>query len=1053
MKKIINNHLFAVREMLRLKVLFIGVLTFLIPINVVYAQLTVTEATTNAQGAALIEDVFLGSCVSVSNVVYRTGGTNYNAVGEFNNGLTTNIGLDNGIIMTSGRANLAIGPNDRTCQSRDNGGPADADLTVLAGVATFDRTVLEFDFIPQNDTLTFEYVFASEEYHEWVNAGYNDVFGFFISGPGIAGPYLNGAINIALIPATTTPVAIDNVNNGDDGAQDVTFPCATAAATGPCVNCAYFNDNFGGTTIQYDGFTAVLTATAIVTPCQTYHIKLAVGDAGDRIMDSGVFLKAGSFSAGGGVTVEIETTTIPPGIYEGCADAWFIFRRVDGADNTNSITADFTISGTATPGVDYTTLPSSITIPAGQDSILVPIQVALDFITEGNETIVVTLEDPPCACEAPGSATVDILDNDIPLAVTTTGTTTICLGQSANLTANPSGSQTPYTSGWNSGAPAGNNVTVSPTNTTTYTYTVTDNCGGQTVTSSETITVIRPDFTVDDDEQCLDGNSFNFTNTGATGGSVTHLWDFGDSSSSTQENPTHSYAADGNYTVTHYIIFTASACTANASAIITVFPEPVITATVDQNVICSGGTDGVISTSVTGGTANFNYSWNPGGQNTSSITGQGVGTYTVTVTDANGCTDSDAGTIIQVDPVDPTAVCQNITIQLNGTGNATISATDVDNGSSDNCGIASMVVSPNAFTCSELGANTVTLTVTDVNGNTDDCTATVTVEDNVDPVAVCQNISVQLDAAGNATITAGDVDGGSTDNCSVTVSATPLSFTCADLGANTIALTATDGSANTDNCNATVTVQDIIDPIAICQDITVQLDATGNVTIAANDVNNGSNDNCSVTLSATPLSFDCSQTGANTVTLTATDPSGNTDDCTATVTVEDDIDPTALCQDITVQLNASGTASITSASVNNGSSDNCSGLAFSVNPNSFTCADLGVNTVTLTVTDASGNFSTCTADVTIEDNIDPTAVCQNITVQLDATGNASIVVADVDGGSADNCSVSLSATPLSFTCSEVGANTVVLTATDGSGNSTTCNATVTVEDNVDPTAL
>ncbi|MCB9185392.1 MAG: HYR domain-containing protein [Flavobacteriales bacterium] len=1047
MSKTLTDCLVSLRDRCRPTICFL--IIFLSNHYLGFAQLTVTEATTNAEGAALIENVFLGSCVSVSNVTYSSSYSR--AVGEFSNGSTTNIGLDGGIIMTSGRANIAIGPNNSKCAERQNGGPGDADLTALAGVNTRDRTVLEFDFIPQNDTLTFEYVFASEEYHEWVNAGYNDAFGFFISGPGIAGPYSGGAENIALIPGTSTAVTIDNVNNGQQGPTN----CGTTpvAASGPCTNCAYFVDNTGGTTIQYDAFTTVLTATAVVTPCLTYHIKLAVGDAGDQRYDSGVFLKGGSFSAGGGVTVEIETTTIPPGIYEGCADAWFIFRRVDGASNTNAVTANFTVSGTATPGVDYTPLPSSITIPAGQDSILVPISVALDFITEGNESIIVTLENPPCACEAPGSATVDILDNDIPLAVTTTGTTTICLGQSADLTADPTGSQTPYTSGWDNGAPTGDDVTVSPTNTTTYTYTVTDVCGGQTVTSSETITVIRPDFTVDDDEQCFDGNSFNFTNTGATGGSVTHLWDFGDSNSSTQENPTHSYAADGSYTVTHYIIFTASNCTADASALITVFPEPEITATVDQNVICDGGTDGNISTNVVGGTPSYSYLWSPGGQTTSSISGQGVGTYTVTVTDANGCTDSDSQTITQVDPVDPTAVCQNITIQLDGSGNVIISATDVDNGSSDNCGIASMVVSPNAFTCAELGANTVTLTVTDVNGNTDDCTATVTVEDNVDPSAVCQNVTVYLDGSGNASVTAADVDGGSTDNCSVTVSATPLAFICANVGANSVTLTATDQSSNTDNCTATVTVLDTVTPTAICQDITVQLDGSGNVTITANDVDNGSNDNCSVSLSATPLTFNCANTGANTVTLTATDPSGNSDDCTSTVTVEDDQDPTVTCQDITVQLDGSGNVTITSGDVNAGSSDNCSGLAFNVTPGSFTCANLGVNTVTLTVTDASGNVATCTADVTVQDTEDPNALCTDITVYLDASGNATITAADVDNGSTDNCSVTVSATPLAFTCANVGANSVTLTATDQSSNTDNCTATVTVADTTSPAAL
>ncbi|MGB0916595.1 MAG: choice-of-anchor L domain-containing protein, partial [Flavobacteriales bacterium] len=682
--------------------------------------ITVDEANTNQQVRDYVENVLLGSCVTVSNITY-TGPAS--ASGTFD-GTGTILGLDGGIILTTGEGDIAEGPDDDNNAGNDQGNVGDADLTTLAGITTYDAVILEFDFVPQNAGLSFNYIFGSEEYPEWVNAGYNDVFGFFISGPGITGPYSSpgafpgGSQNIALLPATTTPVAIDNVNNGQSG---------TEPATGPCTNCAFYVDNSSGPALQYDGYTTVLTAEATVTPCETYHIKLAVGDAGDHIYDSGVFLEEGSFSAGGGVTVDIQTSTIPPGIFEGCNDAWFIFKRVDLSDTSVPITADFTISGTATPTADYAAFPTSITIPAGEDSVFINLGVVLDFIPEGPETIIVTMDDPPCTCLAPASATVTILDNDIPLAVSTTGTTTICLGQSTGLTASPAGSQTPYTSGWDSGAPAGDNVTVSPTTTTTYTYTVTDNCGGQTVNSSETITVIRPDFTVDDDEQCFDGNNFSFTNTGATGGSVTHLWDFGDSNTSTAENPTHTYAADGTYTVTHSVIYAASNCTADASAIITVFEEPVISLTVDQDVICSGGTDGAISTSVLGGTANYNYLWTPGGATTSGISGLGVGGYSVTVTDANGCTDNGSETIVQNDPVPPTAVCQDITVQLDASGNATISATDIDNGSSDNCGIASMVVSVNAFDCNDIGGNAVTLTVTDVNANVSTCNATVTV--------------------------------------------------------------------------------------------------------------------------------------------------------------------------------------------------------------------------------------------------------------------------------------------------------------------------------------
>ena len=180
-----------------------------------------------------------------------------------------------------------------------------------------------------------------------MDGGFNDAFAFFVAGPGITGPYSspggfpNGSVNVALIPGTTTPVTIDNVNNGFS---------ATEPSTGPCDNCAYYVDNSSGPATQYDGYTTVLATEFAVTPCETYHIRLAIADAGDDQFDSGVFLEGGSFTAGGGVTVEIETSNTPPGIYEGCNDAWFVFRRVEGSDNSSSITADFTISGTATPG-------------------------------------------------------------------------------------------------------------------------------------------------------------------------------------------------------------------------------------------------------------------------------------------------------------------------------------------------------------------------------------------------------------------------------------------------------------------------------------------------------------------------------------------------------------------------------------------------------------------------------------------------------------------------------------------------------------------------------
>lgn len=190
-----------------------------------------------------------------------------------------------------------------------------------------------------------------------------------------------------------------------------------------------------------------------------------------------------------------------------------------------------------------------------------------------------------------------------------------------------------------------------------------------------------------------------------------------------------------------------------------------------------------------------------------------VGTTTVLVVSiATGEFCSFDVTVRDAEP--PQAKCRNITIALDGTGNASITAVQINNGSTDNCGIQSMSLSKTSFSCSDIGANTVTLTVTDVNGNTASCNATVTVQDNTPPVALCKNATVYLDAAGSATLTTGDIDNGSYDACgAVTLSLSKTAFTCADKGSNTVVLTVTDPYNNSATCQATVTVLDTLPPI------------------------------------------------------------------------------------------------------------------------------------------------------------------------------------------------------------------------------------------------
>ncbi len=161
--------------------------------NVSSQSITVDPANNNQEVRDYVEDVLRGTCVTVSNEA-KTGPAN--AFGTFD-GSGTILGLEGGVILTTGRANIAEGPDDENEAGFDQGNGGDPDLTSMAGQNTYDAVILEFDFIPQNDTLRFNYIFGSEEYPEYVNAGYNDVFGFFISGPGFSGPFINGAENIA----------------------------------------------------------------------------------------------------------------------------------------------------------------------------------------------------------------------------------------------------------------------------------------------------------------------------------------------------------------------------------------------------------------------------------------------------------------------------------------------------------------------------------------------------------------------------------------------------------------------------------------------------------------------------------------------------------------------------------------------------------------------------------------------------------------------------------------------------------------------------------------
>lgn len=253
------------------------------------AQLAITTYYPS-QADSVVQNVFFGPGVgSVSNVSF-TGVPG--SLGSFTG--TSNLGFSDGIILSTDDCNYISNPAGSQINGPYNT-TGDPQLQSIASSPVQDAAVLEFDFAPATDTLKFSYVFASEEYPEYVCSYFNDVFGFFISGQNPAGgSYSN--YNVALIPGTALPVSISSVNPGIPGASSGGSNC-----TGLNQSLAYSNlyvNNLGGTTVIFDGLTTVLQMVIPVVVCDNYHIKLAVGNVGDGIFDSGVFLQSNTFGGG-----------------------------------------------------------------------------------------------------------------------------------------------------------------------------------------------------------------------------------------------------------------------------------------------------------------------------------------------------------------------------------------------------------------------------------------------------------------------------------------------------------------------------------------------------------------------------------------------------------------------------------------------------------------------------------------------------------------------------------------------------------------------------------
>ena len=447
----------------------------------------------------------------------------------------------------------------------------------------------------------------------------------------------------------------------------------------------------------------------------------------------------------------------------------------------------------------------------------------------------------------------------------------------------------------------------------------------------------------------------------------------------------------------------------------------------------------------------------------------GANTVTVTVVDNAGNSTTCTSIVTIQDLLPPTALCQGVTVEVDANGNVTVAAADIDNFSYDNCDVATTTINNGNFNCSNIGNNTVILTVTDNHGNTSTCSAIVVVQDNIAPTINCNvqgapngpnsnNLNPEdavLTNDPNVCGAAFTYDNEAADNCGnpiVTQTTGLPSGSIFPVGITTNTFVVNDGNGNTASCSFTVTVTDIQNPTITCPaTVTVGTSPSSCTAVASYTAN--ATDNCpGVTTTFSPASGSTFPLGNTIVTATATDAAGLTATCTFTVNVVDNVPPVAVCTNFTATLDSSGAICVLPILIGNANTDNCGVDTAFVSQCDFDCSNVGVNTVTVTVVDNAGNSTTCTSIVTIQDLLPPTALCQGVTVEVDANGNVTVAAADIDNFSYDNCDVATTTINNgSFDCSDLGTNTVVLTVTDNHGNTSTCSAIVVVQDNIAPT--
>lgn len=906
--------------------------------------------TVPVNNATQLAQILAGNGVTITNAVMNCPGT---SAGTFNC-QNCNLGMTTGIALTSGSVNNIPGPNNLGSSGIDNLAPGNAQLNTLANSTTYDACVLEFDMQVQSDSVEFRYVFGSEEYLEWVNASFNDAFAFFISGPGIAGQQ-----NIAIVPGTVaTPVSIDNVNST---ANSMYYVNNGTGFTAPQNTSNYY--------IQYDGFTTVLTAKRKnLQPCQTYHMRLMVADAGDGIYDSGVFLAENSLTSNF-VSVDDAETNDPAttNAMEGCVNGVIRFRLQQPV--TVPTTVNYTIGGSATNGVDYNNLNGTITIPAGQTTTTLNIIPTADGLVEGNETLVIYLNSP--CNNVPYDSAVLLIVDSLPFLVGPD--TAICAGQQVQLMGSLASTYA-WTPAASLNATNIYNPIATPTATTVYRCNAT--IGACQRYDSAIVTLMPAPFSVNagPDVTICTGAAPTLnavaTGTPVNGNPFTYSWSPNTGLSSTiipnpQANPTAQ---------TNYVIQVSSGgCIASDTVAVLLGNLSISLSSTDQN--CFGVNDGTVTLTLNTGTAPITYSWsnNATTQNISNLNG---GTYTVNVSDALGCNATATATVAAAAPINfSTPSITHVSCFGDNTGSINITA----NGGS---GISGYLWS-NSFTGNspnQLTAGTYSVTASDTKGCTAETSITVNEPSQLSVMMNSTNISCYGATNGTGTVT---VTGGTTPyGYAWSNSATTNSIS--NLGAGSYNFTVTDANSCTVSAGFTIT--------APSSPVSVSISTTAETCFAA------SNGTASATVSGgTPFytylwsnsatTLNISSLTGNTYSISVTDNNG----CTASASgVVNAANAVTFNQPIISHVSCFGGNDGTMTITANGGAGSFN-YVWNIGGTGTTASSLAAGIYTVTATDANNCPNSTSATVIEPPLLQATATSTNSTCFAADNGTATVV--------------------------------------------------------------